>query len=198
MKPVIITADQAADWLGDPREAVIYRFGGHEALTIQGVFDCRYSASARMYLVLSTRWDDDAFVRKFACRCLRDTPLPDGNVFWHILPDCAKEAICVAEDYAAGKATAEHLSNAQGTVVAAWHEYDGYVGSALYAVEIATSSDAAVVAGTYRDIAIAVGGYARKVCQSESDIDAAWDNTYYWQLAELRKMICEDAAKAER
>ena len=61
----------------------------------------------------------DKELRLFACRCVRETPLPDGRKVWDLLTDeISRYAVEVAERYANGNATDEELSAASD---AAWY-----------------------------------------------------------------------------
>lgn len=53
-------------------------------------------------------------LRRFACRCVRHTPLADGRTVWDLLKDHRlRKAVRVAEKYASGKATDSELAAAR-------------------------------------------------------------------------------------
>ncbi|HON83019.1 MAG TPA: hypothetical protein PLI22_02645, partial [Caldisericia bacterium] len=55
----------------------------------------------------------DRVRRLIACRCVRETPLSDGRKVWDLLTDeRSRQAVAVAERYAAGEATDEQLADA--------------------------------------------------------------------------------------
>ena len=64
---------------------------------------------------------DRARNRKFACRCVRETPLADGRKVWDLLTDArSRAAVECAERHAEGQATDEELAAAWAAAVAAW------------------------------------------------------------------------------
>jgi len=69
---------------------------------------------------------DDRTLRLFACKCVRDTHLPDGRKVWDLLTDeHSRNAVIVAERFANGEATEEDLIAARDAArdaawVAAW------------------------------------------------------------------------------
>lgn len=55
-----------------------------------------------------------ADLRRFACRCVRETPIGDGRTVWDLLTDQrSRNAVEVAERYADGEATTEELAAAR-------------------------------------------------------------------------------------
>jgi hypothetical protein len=57
--------------------------------------------------------DAKILARKFACRCVIETILPDGRRVWDLLADVAKTAVETAEAFADGKASEQDLENAR-------------------------------------------------------------------------------------
>lgn len=51
-------------------------------------------------------YNDSVALRRFACWCVRNTPLPDGRKVWDLLTDeRSRRAVEVAEAFADGRAT---------------------------------------------------------------------------------------------
>ena len=71
-----------------------------------------------IWLLIRTGSWDDATVRRFACRCVRETPLADGQAVWDLLTDeRSRHAVVMAERYIDGDATEADLRDARE---AAW------------------------------------------------------------------------------
>src|SRR5688572_18687936 len=68
------------------------------------------------------RYRNDVALRRFACWCVRNTPLADGRKVWDLLTDeRSRRAVEVAESFAGGQATAEELAAARDAARdAAW------------------------------------------------------------------------------
>ena len=65
-------------------------------------------------------YKNDSKLRKIACWCARNTPLPDGRITWDLLTDeRSRKAIEVAEAFADGKAIPEELAAARAAACAA-------------------------------------------------------------------------------
>ena len=60
---------------------------------------------------------DPITLRRFACWCVRETPLADGRKVWDLLTDERRKAVEVAEAFCDGKATQEEMAAAWA---AAW------------------------------------------------------------------------------
>ena len=85
--------------------------------------DDKFVSRHREYLWVA---DAEKTLRLSACWCVRHTPLADGRTVWDLLTDArSKEAVVVAERFAAGNASVEELDaagTAAGTAArdAAW------------------------------------------------------------------------------
>ena len=59
------------------------------------------------------KYSNDIALRRFACWCVRETPLADGRKVWDLLTDeRSRRAVEVAEAFCDGRATQEELDNA--------------------------------------------------------------------------------------
>lgn len=66
-----------------------------------------------LWLLGRINYRDARAYRRFACWCVRHTPLPNGRTVWGLLTDeRSRNAVIVAERYARGKATAKDLDAA--------------------------------------------------------------------------------------
>ena len=128
----------------------------------------------------------DSTLRKFACRCVRETPLLDGRKVWDLLADKrSRRAVEVAELHADGKASHEELEAAfadAATAAYAAYAADAYAADAAYAAARAraarsaayaaraAAADAADAAAAYA--AYAADAYAARAAYA-ADADAA-------------------------
>jgi len=86
------------------------------ALDVLDVKDC--PAADRIWVALGMMSENDR--RLAACRFVRHTPIGDGRMVWHLLPDDrSRNAVEVAERFADGKATERELAAAWAAADAA-------------------------------------------------------------------------------
>jgi hypothetical protein len=87
----------------------------------------------------------DAWFRRFACWCVRNTPLADGRVVWDLLEDeRSRQAVIVAERHAEGLATDKELAVAWAVAwAAAWAVARAVAGAAARAAARAAAGAAA-------------------------------------------------------
>jgi hypothetical protein len=104
----------------------------------------------------------DAWFRRFACWCVRNTPLADGRVVWDLLEDeRSRQAVIVAERHAEGLATDKELAVAWAVAwAAAWAAARAVAGAAARAAARAAAGAAARAAA--RAAAWAAAGAAAR------------------------------------
>ena len=94
-------------------------------LDTNGIEDCLWALRATDPTQDAER---DILARKFACRCVRETPLGDGRTVWDLLTDeRSRNAVVVAEAFLLGKATNEELAAAWSAAWDAAWEYQAKI-----------------------------------------------------------------------
>jgi hypothetical protein len=128
--------------------------------------DLRYEW--RLWILTRPGVATDRDLRLFACRCVRETPLPDGRTVWDLLTDeRSRTVVEVSERFANGQASQGELAAAG---VAAGVAARAAAGDAAWAAAWAAAGDAAW------DAAWAA---ARA---------AAWAAAMAWQCAAMREL----------
>jgi hypothetical protein len=113
-----------------------------------------------------TTWSDETRQAiEAACRAVRETPIGDGRTVWDLLTDeRSRQAVAVAERYAAGDATDEEMrAAARGAARAAWANTNVAQDAAWVAALAAADEEAAQAwaARAERYAAWAAACYAR-------------------------------------
>jgi hypothetical protein len=132
----------------------------------------KHVASRRTVLWMA---DAGRELRRFACWCVRNTPLHDGRVVWDLLTDeRSRAAVEVAERYADGLATDDELLSA---VESAWVavESAGVAAESAAWCSLASPSVAAVLAAlaarkAVRSVARAATRVARSAQNAQLEI----------------------------
>ena len=145
-----------------------------------------------LWILERTKPMPDKMARKFACWCVRNTPLADGRTVWDLLTDeRSRNAVVVAERHAVGKATDEALAAARDAAwdaagAAAWDA----AGVAAWAAARAAAR-AAAGAAAWDAARAAAQAAAWDAARDALDAawDAAWDAARDAQCREIRQLI---------
>lgn len=96
-----------------------------------------------MWLLSRVNHQDDSAYRRYACWCVRNTPMADGRTVWDMLTDDrSKSAVAMASR--AAVAVAEQFADGEELVSARAAAYAAYVSAHAAYVSARASADAAI------------------------------------------------------